>query len=51
MIVLNVIDNFRKKLLSEEHLYRNHIDLYFLEKYFNLEKKEKIDINEIYKRL
>ena len=51
MIVLNIIENFRKKLLSEEHLYRNHIDLYFLEKYFNLEKKEKIDINEIYKRL
>ena len=48
---LNLIDNFRKKLLSEEHLYRNHLDLFYLERYMNIQKKEKIDINEVYKRL
>ena len=48
---LNLVDNFRKKLLSEEHLYRNHLDLFYLERYMNFQKKEKIDINEVYKRL
>ena len=48
---LKAIENFRKKLLSEEHLYRNHLDLYFLEKFINVEKKGKININEIYRRL
>ena len=48
---LNLIDNFRKKLLSEEHLYRNHLDLFYIERYMNFKKEERIDINEIYKRL
>ena len=51
MIVLNIIENFRKKLLSEEHLYRSHLDLYFLEQYCNSEGVEKIEINDIYNKL
>ena len=46
---LNIIKSFRKKLLSEEHLYRNHLDLYFLEHI--CENKENVGMNEIYKKL
>ena len=46
---LNIINKFRKKLLSEEHLYRNHLDLYFLENI--CENKDKVGMNDIYKRL
>ena len=45
-----ILDIFRKKLISEEHLYRAHINLYSLEKYFGMEK-EKVDILELYKNL
>ena len=45
-----ILDVFRKKLLSEEHLYRAHINLYSLEKYFGMEK-ENFDILELYKNL
>ena len=48
---LNIIQSFRKKLLSEEHLYRNHLELYFLEQFCNLENKDNIGMNELYKRL
>ena len=45
-----IFDHFRKKLLSEEHLYRAHIYLYLFEKYFEIEQ-EKADIVELYKYL
>ena len=45
-----ILDVFRTKLLSEEHLYRAHINLYSLEKYFGMEK-ENFDILELYKNL
>ena len=45
-----IFDHFRKKLLSEEHLYRSHICLYLLEKYFEIEP-EQTDIVELYKHL
>ena len=45
-----IFDHFRKKLLSEEHLYRAHIYLYLFEKYFEIEQ-EKTDIAELYKYL
>ncbi len=48
---LNIIEEFRKKLLSEEHLYKSHLDLYFLEQYCNSQNIDKIEINEIYNRL
>ena len=46
----NILERFRRKLISEEHLYRSHINLYSLEKYFETQKK-KIDILELYKNL
>ena len=45
-----VFDHFRKKLLSEEHLYKAHLYLYLFEKYFEIEQ-EKADIIELYKYL
>ena len=46
-----VLNKFRKKLLGEEHLFRINIFLYHIEKYFNINEKEKIDIYELYKNL
>ena len=45
-----IFEHFRKKLLSEEHLYRAHIYLYLFEKYFEI-KKETTDIVELYNYL
>ena len=45
-----VLEHFRKKLLSEEHFYRSHLNLYLLEKYFDMEQ-EKADILELFKNL
>ena len=45
------LDNFRIKLLSEEHFFRTHNYLYLFEKYFDLQESKKIDIIELYKNL
>ena len=45
------MENFRKKLLSEEHFFRTHNYLYLFEKYFDLQESKKIDIIELYKNL
>ena len=45
------MENFRIKLLSEEHFFRTHNYLYLLEKYFDLQESKKIDIIELYKNL
>ena len=47
---VDIFELFRKKLLSEEHLYRAHVNLYLLVKYFDIEQ-EKTDILELYKNL
>ena len=44
--IINLIYNFRKKLLSEEHLYKTYIDLYLLEKIFQIDNQCKFDLNE-----
>ena len=46
-----LISNFRNKLLSEEHLYKTHINLFLLEKIFQVEEPYKFDINELYNNL
>ena len=46
-----IINRFRKKLLSEEHLFRNEIFLYYLKKYFDLNESEKIDFTELFNYL
>lgn len=45
------MENFRKKLLSEEHFFRTHNYLYLFEKYFDLQESKKKDIIELYKNL
>ncbi len=44
-------ENFRKKMLSEEHLYMSHINLYFLEKLLDIEETEKFSVKELYQNL
>ena len=48
---ISLISNFRLKLLSEEHLYRNQINLYLIQKIFQIEESYKFDINELYHNL
>jgi hypothetical protein len=48
---IDLIYNFRKRLLSEEHLYKMHINLYLLEKIFQIEDQYKFDLNELYNNL
>ena len=45
------IEEFRKKLISEEHMYKSHLELCFLEHFFNSENSEKIGISDLYKKL
>ena len=49
--IINLIYKFRKKLLSEEHLYKTYIDLYLLEKIFQIDDQYKFDPNELYDNL
>ena len=48
---INLIMQFRKKLLSEEHLFRVHINLYLLEKLFQVDDQYKFDVKELYNNL
>ena len=45
------LNNFRNKLLSEEHLYKVHINLYLLEKIFQIDEVYKLNPNELYNNL
>lgn len=45
------IYKFRNKLLSEEHLYKVHINLYLLEKIFQIDEPYKFDVNELFNNL
>jgi hypothetical protein len=48
---INLINNFSNKLLSEEHLYKIHINLYLLERIFEIDDHYKFEINELYNNL
>ena len=48
---LDFLYNFRNKLLSEEHLYKVHINLYLLEKIFQIDEVYKLNPNELYNNL
>ena len=48
---IDLISNFRTKLLSEEHIYKVYINLYLLEKIFEIDETYKFDINELYTNL
>ena len=46
-----ILNQFRLKLLGEEHLFRSNIILYHIEKYFNVREIQKVDILELYENL
>ena len=48
---IGLIHKFRLKLLSEEHLFRNHINLYLIQKIFQIDESYKFDIKELYYNL
>jgi hypothetical protein len=48
---IDLISNFRTKLLSEEHMYKVYINLYLLEKIFEIDETYRFDINELYNNL
>ena len=48
---LNLINNFRNKLLSEEHLYKSHINLYAIQKILEIEEEYKFDFTELFNNL
>ena len=47
----NFLITFRKHLLSEEHLFKNHIKIVLLEKKYKIGKNENTNILESYKKL
>ena len=47
----NFIRIFRKHLLSEEHLFKSHLKIIFLEKQFNSKKEENISFLECFNEL
>ena len=46
-----MLNQFRIKLLGEEHLFKSNIILYHIEKYFNIKEVQKVDILELYDNL
>ena len=46
-----ILNQFRLKLLGEEHLFKSNIILYHIEKYFNVKEIQKVDILELYQNL
>jgi len=46
-----ILNQFRLKLLGEEHLFKSNIILYHIEKYFNVKEIQKVDILELYENL
>ena len=48
---LDFIHNFRNRLLSEEHFYKVHINLYLLEKIFQINEAYNFNVKELYNNL
>ena len=49
--VFFILNEFRKKLLGEEHLLKSYIMLFYLEKYFDIKEDKKLDIIDLYENL
>jgi hypothetical protein len=49
--VFFILDEFRKKLLGEEHLLKSYTILFYLEKYFDIKEDKKLDIIDLYENL
>ena len=43
-----ILNNFRKKILAEEHIFKSNITLFHLEKYFDIQENKKIDVLDLY---
>ena len=48
---MNLINNFRNKLLSEEHLYKSYLNFYIIQKIFHIEEAYQFDFKELYNNL
>jgi hypothetical protein len=46
-----IVQQFRKKLLSEEHLFKSHLFLYLIIQKIKIDKDDKSDIKELYSEL
>lgn len=46
-----LLNNFRNKLLSEEHIYRSFINLHLLQKIFQIDEAYKFEFSELYNNL
>ena len=46
-----ILNNFRKKILGEEHIFKSNIILFYLEKYFDIQENKKIDVLDLYENL
>ena len=46
-----ILKKFRKKMISEEHIFKAHNSLYLFEQFFDVNEYQKIDIIELYKNL
>ena len=49
--VFFILNQFRQKILGEEHIFKTNIIFYHLEKYFNIKEIKKVDIMELYQNL
>ena len=49
--VFYILNQFRQKLLGEEHIFRTNIIMYHLEKYFDVKEIKNVDIMELYDNL
>jgi hypothetical protein len=46
-----IIQQFRKKLLSEEHFFKSHLFIYLIIRKIKIDKEDKSDIKELYSEL
>ena len=49
--VFFILNEFRKKLLAEEHLLKNYIVLFYLERCFDVKEDKNLDIIDLYENL
>ena len=48
---ISIVQQFRKKLLSEEHFFKSHLFLYLIIQKIKIDKDDKSDIKELYSEL
>jgi hypothetical protein len=48
---ISIVQQFRKKLLSEEHFFKSHLFLYLIIQKIKIDKDDKSDIKELYTEL